>query len=274
MDASPGPPSIVSGDPNEGRSQPSYQGSSGLSMNDVASSASPTAALDAAMGRYAEGEDSAFTLVHAGLAPRLRLFLMRLAKSRPLADDLLQETFLRIHRARASFAVGARALPWGYAIARSVYIDHVRARAVRKESLSDRDFSCGFSEAVKVALLKDESFFHQIHQAADGIWQRDDRCWPIIEESARWHLRHITEGGDPIEMLEARPLDFGHWSAHKLETMANFELRHGEAVAIGLGEGDAFSLETLGQLIEIGGWIILAHLALLLSVDNKKGRHS
>jgi hypothetical protein len=41
-----------------------------------------------------------------------------------------------------------------------------------------------------------------------------------------------------------------------------------------LGEGDAFSLEALGQLIEIGGWIIFAHLALLLSVDNKKGRHS
>ncbi len=112
-------------------------------MNDVASPISPTAALDAAMGRYAEGEDAAFTLVHAGLAPRLRLFLMRLAKSRTLADDLLQETFLRIHRARASFAVGARVLPWGYAIARSVYIDHVRARAVRKESLSDRDEPLG-----------------------------------------------------------------------------------------------------------------------------------
>jgi 3-dehydroquinate synthase len=109
------------------------------------------------------------------------------------------------------------------------------------ESLSDRDFRCGFSEAVKVALLKDESFFHQIHQAADGIWQRDDRCWPIIEESARWHLRHITEGGDPFEMLEARPLDFGHWSAHKLETMANFELRHGEAVAIGVAVDSVYS---------------------------------
>ncbi len=99
----------------------------------------PTAAVDAAMSRYAEGEDGAFAAIHAGLAPRLRLFLLRLAKSPPVADDLLQDTFLRIHRARASFAVGARALPWAYAIARSVYIDHVRARAVRKESLTDRD---------------------------------------------------------------------------------------------------------------------------------------
>lgn len=95
--------------------------------------------VDVAMGRYAEGDDAAFAAIYAGLASRLRMFLLRLSKSRPTADDLLQETFLRIHRARASFAVGARALPWSYAIARSVYIDHVRARAVRKESLADRD---------------------------------------------------------------------------------------------------------------------------------------
>lgn len=99
----------------------------------------PAAAVDAAMSRYAEGDDAAFAAVHAGLSPRVRLFLLRLAKSPPVADDLLQETFLRMHRARASFAIGARALPWTYAIARSVYIDHVRARAVRKESLTDRD---------------------------------------------------------------------------------------------------------------------------------------
>lgn len=126
--------------------------------------------------------------------------------------------------------IGAFAVPWGVINDRRLL-----------ESLSDRDFRCGFSEAVKVALLKDESFFRQIIQAADGIWQRDDRCWPIIEESARWHLRHITEGGDPFEMLEARPLDFGHWSAHKLETMANFELRHGEAVAIGVAVDSVYS---------------------------------
>jgi RNA polymerase sigma-70 factor (ECF subfamily) len=94
--------------------------------------------VDVAMGQYAEGDDASFAGVYAGLAPRLRLFLLRLSKSRPTADDLLQETFLRIHRARASFAVGARALPWSYAIARSVYIDHVRARAVRKETLADQ----------------------------------------------------------------------------------------------------------------------------------------
>jgi RNA polymerase sigma-70 factor (ECF subfamily) len=108
-------------------------------VRSLTTSTEGAAAVDVAMGRYAEGDDAAFGAVHAALAPRLRLFLVRLAKSPVVADDLLQETFLRMHRARASFAVGARATPWAYAIARSVYVDHVRARSVRKESLSERD---------------------------------------------------------------------------------------------------------------------------------------
>jgi RNA polymerase sigma-70 factor (ECF subfamily) len=88
---------------------------------------------DLAMSRYAEGDDTAFFLVHRAVAERLRAFLTRMGRSPTLADDLLQETFLRIHRARGSFDPGARVLPWCYAIARNVYIDHIRQRAVRKE---------------------------------------------------------------------------------------------------------------------------------------------
>ncbi|MCP4815755.1 MAG: hypothetical protein GY888_24845, partial [Planctomycetaceae bacterium] len=60
------------------------------------------------------------------------------------------------------------------------------------------------------------------------------------------HLDHITQGGDPFEMLEARPLDFGHWSAHKLESMSDFVLRHGEAVAIGVAIDAVYSSLALG----------------------------
>ncbi|MDZ7615354.1 MAG: 3-dehydroquinate synthase, partial [Patescibacteria group bacterium] len=60
------------------------------------------------------------------------------------------------------------------------------------------------------------------------------------------HLEHITRGGDPFEMLEARPLDFGHWSAHRLEAMTGFALRHGEAVAIGIALDTAYSALSLG----------------------------
>jgi len=126
--------------------------------------------------------------------------------------------------------VGTFAVPWGV----------INDRALLA-TLSNRDFACGFSEAVKVALLKDESFFRRIHAAAGQIRRRADVCWPIIAESARWHLQHITRGGDPFEMLEARPLDFGHWSAHKLETMTDFELRHGEAVGIGVAIDSVYS---------------------------------
>ena len=64
---------------------------------------------------------------------------------------------------------------------------------------------------------------------------------PVIRRTALLHLEHITEGGDPFETLEARPLDFGHWSAHKLESMSGFQLRHGEAVAIGVAVDTVYS---------------------------------
>jgi 3-dehydroquinate synthase len=63
----------------------------------------------------------------------------------------------------------------------------------------------------------------------------------VIEQSAIHHLHHITRGGDPFEALEARPLDFGHWSAHKLEVMTKFSLRHGEAVGIGVAVDTVYS---------------------------------
>lgn len=126
--------------------------------------------------------------------------------------------------------VGTFAVPWAVVNDRRLV-----------ETLSDRDFRCGFSEAVKVALLKDADFFAQIENATQQIVNRQNPCWDIIAASAHWHLQHITAGGDPFEMLEARPLDFGHWSAHKLETMTDFELRHGEAVAIGVAVDSVYS---------------------------------
>ena len=114
-------------------------------------------------------------------------------------------------------------------------------------TLSNRDFVCGFSEAVKVSLLKDPTLFCQLCENAIAIRTRDmEVAGPMIRASARLHLEHITTGGDPFEMLEARPLDFGHWSAHKLETMSDFSLRHGEAVAIGVAIDSVYSALELG----------------------------
>ena len=109
-------------------------------------------------------------------------------------------------------------------------------------TLSDRDWRSGFAEAVKVALLKDPALFELIEREAAAINARESaHADEILDRSARLHLDHITEGGDPFEMQSARPLDFGHWSAHKLESLTNYELRHGEAVAIGLAIDTAYS---------------------------------
>ncbi len=102
-------------------------------------------------------------------------------------------------------------------------------------TLPQRDFSCGFTEAVKVSLLKDPQQFDRLCQQASQIAARDMAiACAAIESSCRLHLQHITQGGDPFEALEARPLDFGHWSAHRLESITGYTLRHGEAVGIGV----------------------------------------
>lgn len=101
--------------------------------------------------------------------------------------------------------------------------------------LSQGDWICGFSEAVKVALLKDPALFEQIEHSAESIRVRDEEiAIPILRASAKHHFDHITKNGDPFERGEARPLDFGHWAAHKLEQMSHYGIRHGAAVAIGL----------------------------------------
>jgi 3-dehydroquinate synthase len=102
-------------------------------------------------------------------------------------------------------------------------------------SLAERDWRSGTAEAVKVALLKDAAFFGDIEQQADCLVARDMQVmtW-LIQQCARLHLEHIANSGDPFETGSSRPLDFGHWAAHKLEQLSHYRLRHGEAVAVGL----------------------------------------
>lgn len=94
----------------------------------VRSSGPDCSALDLAMMRYARGDAQAFAALHRALHPRLTAFLLRMTGSRALADDLVQETFLRVHRARANFVGGGSVVPWAYRIARNVHLDHLRSR--------------------------------------------------------------------------------------------------------------------------------------------------
>jgi len=109
------------------------------------------------------------------------------------------------------------------------------------QTLEPRDWRSGIPEALKVALIKDASFFVWIEgQVADLL----DRGNPAIEEliyrCAQMHLEHIASG-DAFESGSSRPLDFGHWAAHKLEHLSDYRVRHGEAVAIGIALDTTYS---------------------------------
>ncbi|QSJ14677.1 3-dehydroquinate synthase [Nostoc sp. UHCC 0702] len=109
-------------------------------------------------------------------------------------------------------------------------------------TLSDRDWRSGIAEAVKVSLIKDADFFDFIHKNTPALVRRDmDTMQQLIYRCAQLHLEHIANSGDPFEMGSSRPLDFGHWAAHKLEHLTDYSLRHGEAVAIGIALDSTYS---------------------------------
>lgn len=101
--------------------------------------------------------------------------------------------------------------------------------------LPPRDRRAGLIEAVKVALIRDGAFFEFIAARADALARFEREPYEaVVRESARQHMEHIATGGDPFERGSARPLDFGHWAAHKLEQLSEFRVSHGEAVAVGM----------------------------------------
>ena len=112
-------------------------------------------------------------------------------------------------------------------------------------TLPARDLRSGLAEAVKVALVRDAGFFEWLEQNAGALARFEPAALEhSIRVAAEMHMRHIAGGGDPFEQGSARPLDFGHWAAHKLEALSEHEVRHGEAVAIGIALDSRYSVET------------------------------
>ena len=115
-------------------------------------------------------------------------------------------------------------------------------------TLSDRDWRGGVAEAFKVAIIRDGQFFEFLCENAGAI--RDRQPGPmrhLVRRCAELHLEHIRAGGDPFETGRGRPLDFGHWAAHKLELLSNFEISHGDAVAAGVALDSAYA--------KLKGWL-------------------
>lgn len=121
--------------------------------------------------------------------------------------------------------------------------------------LPDRDWISGISEAVKVALIKDNDFFQRLKADASQLKARNSEAMAyLIKRCAELHLQHIG-GTDPFESGSSRPLDFGHWSAHKMEQLSNHAIKHGEAVAVGIALDSLYSMNigllNQAELLEI-----------------------
>ncbi len=119
-------------------------------------------------------------------------------------------------------------------------------------TLQPRDKIAGIAEAVKVALIRDRVFFEWLEASAGALRDCESAAMSrMIRRCAELHMRQIAHGGDPFETGSARPLDYGHWSAHKLEALTAHELRHGEAVAIGLALDTRYSVQV--GMLQPGG---------------------
>lgn len=131
------------------------------------------------------------------------------------------------------------------------------------KTLDDRDWRSGISEAIKVALIKDLSFFNWIEENSSALAAREmEPMQELIIRCAQMHMDHIS-GKDPFEFGSSRPLDFGHWAAHKLEHLSDFRIRHGEAVAIGIALDSTYSY--------LKGWITEDNLTRIIAVFKTLG---
>lgn len=110
-------------------------------------------------------------------------------------------------------------------------------------SLPRRDRIAGIAEAIKVALIRDREFFEWLETRSEALTRFEPAVEArMIRRSAELHMHQIAHGGDPFETGSGRPLDFGHWAAHKLETLTHHALRHGEAVAMGIALDTRYSV--------------------------------
>jgi 3-dehydroquinate synthase len=145
-------------------------------------------------------------------------------------------------------------------------------------TLEPRDKRAGYVEAVKVACIRDAKFFNELEGNVEKLAAFEPAALrQLIYRCAELHLDHIATSGDPFELGSARPLDFGHWSAHKLEQLSGFQIRHGEAVAIGIatdvlysrnfGLLDAASAERILALLEQLGFELFANELLNVGSD-------
>ena len=154
--------------------------------------------LSALMQRYAEGDDSVFEQLYGLLSPRLYRFCKRLTRHSSEADDVFQETFLRLHRARATYLSGANVWHWGYAIARSAYLDRLRYWRRRPETLgSAADTAAG------ELLLADDQYGPEAQAQAHDLLQVVTNALGRMSEKNRHAYILLREEGLSVKEAAA-----------------------------------------------------------------------
>lgn len=165
--------------------------------------------------------------------------------------------------------VGAFAVP--FAVINDLDFLHTQPQETRR---------AGLIEAVKVALVKDRAFFEWIEANLEPLAALEKNVLETcVERSAMLHACHIAEGGDPFETGSSRPLDFGHWAAHKLESLTSYQLPHDRAVAVGLAldtlyaaRSGMLSATTADRVLAVLRALKLAHYHPALDQRDARGR--
>ncbi len=169
-------------------------------------------------GAFLDAVGFAAALVHRGVR------LVRIPSTTLSQDDSGVGTKNGINAAGQKNLIGTFMPPW------AVINDFNLLRTLDRSLTLD-----GVAEAFKVAIIKDREFFDFMSQNAPELSDpQSDSLRTAVRRSAQLHAEHIMTAGDPFETGTARPLDFGHWAAHRLETMSDYRIRHGQAVAIGI----------------------------------------
>jgi len=187
-----------------------------------------SAVLAAGGGAFLDAVGLAASLVHRGVR------LVRLPSTALSQDDGGVGVKTGINLGGVKNLVGTFAPPF------AVVNDLEFLRTLPRDVMLD-----GVAEALKVAIIKDADFFDFLAAAAEKLRDGEPRAIEqAVRRSAVLHLEHIRQGRDPFEMGDARPLDFGHWAAHRLEGLSGYALRHGQAVAVGIALDSHYAWRT------------------------------
>ncbi len=145
------------------------------------------------MRAYQSGDAKAFDRLYAGLSPVLRRYLQSAARDASRVDDLVQETFLQLHRARRTYNPERPVIPWALAIARHVFLMDCRTRR-RKYAAADVEFD----EAVETGDMGQERAPDAAMIARDQVRQGLATLTPgtrrvvVLHHVQGWSFREIA----------------------------------------------------------------------------------